>query len=367
MKKEQITDKEGICIFVLFLIGSTHVIGIGGDAKNDAWLAGIAGILMALPMLAVYARILSIFPGKELYEILEKSMGKIASRIIALIYIWYSFHLGAMILRNFGEFINTMTMPETPIIVPMSMLGLICIISVKLGIEVIGRACTYFVPVILLVIAAAVVLGLGDWNLNYLKPIMHHTFGVVMKGGFSAFSFPFAETVLFMGVFNTLKTKKSPYKVYFFGALIAGVIIVTLTIRNIAVLGNMLGMYYFPSYIAVGRIDIGDFLQRLEGTVAIVMLVGVFIKSSVCLFVACKGLARMFGLTDYKSIVIQLGLLMIFFSYIVYGNIMEMRYWAFKVYQYYAFPMQVLLPLVIWIFTEVKHRKIQAENSSLSP
>ncbi len=362
MKKEQITDKEGICILVLFLTGNTLVIGIATVARNNTWLAGIAGILMSLPTLAVYARILSIFPGKDLFEILEMSVGKIAGKIIALIYIWYSFHLGAIVLRNFGEFINTVTMPETPIIVPMFMLGLICIISVRLGIEVIGRACTYFLPVILLVIAGAVVLGLGDWNLDYLKPVMYHSFGAVMKGGFSAFSFPFTESVLLMGVFHTLKAKKSPYKVYFFGALFAGAIIVLLTIRNIAVLGNMLCMYYFPSYIAVGRISIGDFLQRFEGTVAIVMLVGVFIKSSVCLFVASKGLARMFNLIDYKSIVIQLGLLMIFFSSIVYDNIMEMKYWAFKVYQYYAFPMEVILPLAIWVFAEVRSRNISAVN-----
>lgn len=362
MIKEQITDKEGICVLVLFLTGSTLVIGTGGDAKNDAWLAGIAGILMAVPMLAVYARIISLFPGRDLFEILEISMGQIAGKTISLIYIWYSIHLGAMILRNFGEFINTLTMPETPIIVPMFMLGLICIISVRLGVEVIGRSCTYFLPVIILVIIAAVVLGLGNWNLDYLKPVMHHALGNVMKGAFSAFSFPFTESVLFMGFFYTLKTKRSPYRVYFFGTLFAGTIIVLLTMRNIAVLGNMLGMYYFPSYIAVGRINIRDFLQRLEGSVAIVMLVGVFIKSSVCLFVASKGLTRIFKLTDYKSIVIQLGLLMICFSYIVYSNIMEMWYWAFKVYQYYAFPMEVILPVITWIFAEVKYRKMQEKS-----
>jgi spore germination protein KB len=364
MKKEQITDKEAICILILFLTGSSLVIGIGGDAKNDAWLAGIAGILMSLPIIAVYARTLSIFPGKDIFEILEILMGKIAGKAVALIYIWYSFHLGAMVLRNFGEFINTVTMPETPILVPMLMLGLICIISVRQGVEVMGRSATYFLPVILTVIGAAVILGLGDWNLDYLKPIMHHTFGNVMKGAFSAFSFPFTESVLFTGIFYTLKTKQSPYKVYFFGTLLAGTVIIILTVRNIAVLGNMLGMYYFPSYIAVGRTSIGDFLQRFEGTVAIVMLVGVFIKASICLLVASKGLTRMFNLSDYKSIVIQLGLLMIFFSSTVYSNIMDMRYWAFKVYQYYTFPMEVLLPLVIWIFAEVRHRKMQSDKAA---
>jgi spore germination protein KB len=127
--------------------------------------------------------------------------------------------------------------------------------------------------------------------------------------------------------------------------------------RNITILGNMLGSFYFPAYEAVSRITIGDFIQRIEVTVAMVFVLTVFIKASVCLLVTCKGIAKIFNLKDYRSIVIQTGLLMAFLSYIIYDNIMEMKYWAFKVYPYYAFPMQVILPTVIWIAAEVKSKK----------
>jgi hypothetical protein len=49
---------------------------------------------------------------------------------------------------------------------------------------------------------------------------------------------------------------------------------------------------------------------------------------------------------------------MSYFSYIIYDNIMEMKYWAFNVYPYYAFPMQVILPIIIWILAEVKAKKV---------
>ena len=48
---------------------------------------------------------------------------------------------------------------------------------------------------------------------------------------------------------------------------------------------------------------------------------------------------------------------MIYFSYTIYNNSMVMKYWAFKVYTYYAFPMQVILPIIIWILAEIKARK----------
>jgi spore germination protein KB len=92
------------------------------------------------------------------------------------------------------------------------------------------------------------------------------------------------------------------------------------------------------------------------------------VKSSICLLVACKGIQKVFNLKDYRSIVIQTGLLMVYFAYTVYDNSMVMKYWAFKVYSYYAFPFQVILPLIIWGVAEIK-RKItsSAERKQSTP
>ncbi|AKN31385.1 spore gernimation protein [Clostridium carboxidivorans P7] len=357
MKKEQITDKEGICILIIYIIGSTLIIGIGGEAKNDAWISGIASIIMFIPMLLVYSRILVLFQGKDLFDILCIIFGNTLGKIISLLYIWYAFHLGALVLRNFGEFINVLAMPETPMFVSLFCLGLVCIVAVKLGIEVIGRTIAYFIPLIFFTFIVIQLISIHQLHLNYIKPILGNGIISILKGGFSAFSFPFAETVLFIGIFNSLKTKKSPLKVYLYGVLISASIIIIVTIRNIAILGNKVGNFYFPSYEAVSMIRVGDFIQRAEVTVAMTFVFGALIKSSICLLVSCKGIGKLFKLSDYRSIVIQTGLLMIYFSYIVYDNIMTMEYWAFKVYSYYAFPFQVILPVIIWILAEIKVRK----------
>lgn len=364
MQKEQITDKEAICILIIFIIGSSLIIGIGGEAKNDAWISGIAGIVMVIPMLLVYSRILSLFQGKDLFDILIIIFGKVIGRIVTFLYIWYAFHLGALVLRNFGEFMNAVALPETPMFVSLFCLGLVCIIAVRLGIEVLGRTTAYFIPLIFFVLAVILLISIPQIRLDYIKPVLGNGIIPVLKGGFSTFSFPFAETVLFISVFSSLKTKKSPLKVYFWGVLISGIIIIIVTLRNIAILSNMLGSYYFPSYQAVRMIRIGDFIQRTEVSVSLVFIFGVFIKSSICLLVTCKGIEKMFNLKDYRSIVIHTGLLMIYFSYIVYDNIMTMSYWAFKVYSYYAFPFQVILPIIIWILAEIKGKKITSANSN---
>jgi spore germination protein KB len=44
---------------------------------------------------------------------------------------------------------------------------------------------------------------------------------------------------------------------------------------------------------------------------------------------------------------------------------MDMSYWAFKVYPYYAFPFQVILPIIIWILAEIKAKKMKQANKEL--
>jgi spore germination protein KB len=363
MRRERITDKEATCILLIFYIGSSFLLGTGTSAKNDAWISGLVGMLLALPMILVYARVLSIYPDKGLFEILDLVFGKALGKIISILYSWYSFHLGALVIRNFGEFMNTVAMPETPLIVPLLTLGIVCIATAKSGIEVIGRMSAYLLPIILITIFIVQLLGIPHWNINHLKPILGNGVAPILKGGFNAFSFPFSESVVLLGAFFSLKTKKSPYKIYLKGTIFAGLLLAILTVRNILILGGILPKLYFPSYTAVSRISIGDFLQRIELTVALVLVFGVFIKSSICLLVTSIGIAKLFNLHDFRSIIIQTGLLMVYFSYTIYEHTYEMRTWAFEVYPYYAFPFQVIIPLLMLLIAEIKVRFDKKQTS----
>jgi len=365
MYKEQINDKEGICLLTLFVMGSSLIIGVGSSVKNDAWIAAIIGLLMFLPVMLIYSRIQALLPGKNLFDIVNIAFGRIIGKIITLLYIWYAFHLGALVIRNFGEFVNTVSMPETPMIVTLLFLGTVCVYAVRMGLEVMGRISTYFIPIVILIPVVVYILAIPQFNLCNLKPILSEGFTPVLEAGFSVFAFPFAESFIFLGVFFSLKTKKSPYKVYFTGVMMAGIVLVFLTIRNIGILGNLLGHLNFPSHNAVSRVSVSEFLQRIEVSVAFVFVVCAFTKVSVCLYVACKGISKLFNLNDYRSIVIQVGLLMIFFSYIIYQNIMEMTYWANNVYKYYAFPFQVVFPVIIWLVIEIKVKKGRKGNKRI--
>lgn len=354
MYKEKITDKEAFSLLCIFMLGTSLIIGSGGTAKQDAWLSVLVGAAMAVPLFWLYAKLQSRFLGRDLYEILELGFGKVLGKLIILLYTWYAFHLGALVLRNFGEFINVVAMPETPLFVPLITIGLLSIMASRSGVEALARISAYLLPMVLALIVIVQILALQDIEFSNLKPVLEEGWGRIVKGGFSLFAFPFAETILFSGIFSALKTPKSSHKVYFGALILTSVVLVMVTVRNIGILGTFQGQPYFPSYSAVSRISVGEFLQRIEVVVSFVFTLGVFIKCGVCLVVASKGVARIFNLHDYRSVVIQLGLLMIYLSYFIYDNIMMMKYWAFEIYQYYAFPFQVILPVIILIVAWIR-------------
>ena len=358
MNKEIISDKQGISIISLFIIGSSIVLTVAGKAKKDVWIAIILSILTALPIVLVHARLLVIFPGRDLYDVLELVFGKLMGRGISLLFIGFSFFLGGLVLRVFGDFISTVSFLDTPKIVPMLVIAVLCIWAVKEGIETMGRWAEFFLIGTIVLILTVSLLLINKMNINNLRPILYEGIKPVVDGAFHAFIFPFTQTIVFTTVFSSLKDK-SAYKVYIVGLLIGGGALYISSITDILVLGyNTIESVYFPTYVTASRLSIGNVVERLEVVIAATLLIGGFIKVCMCLLSTCNGIAKIFGFNDYRFIVTPIGLLIINLSYFVHDNIMEKAKFASDIYPSYAFPFQVILPIIILIVAEMKKKHV---------
>ncbi len=364
MNKEVISDKQGIILVTLFIMGSSLIIGTGTEAGRDSWLAIVVAMFFSFPILMIYARILSLFPNKDLFDILEYVFGKFFGKLIGVTYIWFAFHLGALVIRNFGEFINGVSIPETPETILMIFIALLCAYGIKTGVETLSRWSELAIIVLVFFIIWTILFLIPDMSLNNIKPIFLKGVRPILMGAFSVFSFPFAETILFCMVFSSLRNKKSPYIVYTWGIVLGGTILFLTTLTEILVLGEtQFTSAFFPSHITVSRGNIADFIQRSEIIVAISFFGAGFVKVCICLLGACKGVTKTFGCKDYKFIVTPIALLMVNLSYLVYESLIEMSEWAFLVWPYYAFMFQVILPIIIWIGAEIKHKSLKNTNT----
>ncbi|MGN7764615.1 GerAB/ArcD/ProY family transporter [Paenibacillus sp. 22594] len=358
MGKEIIPAGQSISIAVLFIIGSSLFMGASGQSGNSSWIALILAMLLALPLMLIYARLHMLFPGKDLFDMLILVFGAVAGRVLSCLYIWYALHLGSLVLRNFGEFSKSVPLTSTPMLAPMLIVSLLCVWVVKEGIEVLGRSSKFLLLFTFVVIVVVQLLSIPKFQFHQVLPFLDSGWAPVFSDAMGSFTFPFAEIVVFLGAFHALPQKGSAVRILVSGTLIAGVIILLITVRNLLVLGpDLLSSLYFPSYVAVSRINIGDFLTRIEGSSAIVFVTTLFVKVSLCLYTACNGVARLFKLSSYRSVVLQMGLIMVYMADFIYTDIMQMEYFAHHIYKVYALPFQVVIPVILWIAAEILARK----------
>ncbi|MNB94901.1 Spore germination protein YndE [compost metagenome] len=365
MNKEIIPSGQSIAIIVLFLMGGSLFIGNSGASGNASWIAVLIAIALACPLMLLYARLQTLLPGKNLYGMLESVFGRFIGGVLSCLYIGYALYLGAIALRDFGEFSKTIALTATPMLVPMMGVGLLGVWAARSGIEVMGRSSKFLFIVGVTSLVIVMLLSIPNLNPHYLKPLLDKGWrGVFIDAG-TTFAFPFGEIVLFLGIFDCLPAKTPAYKVLLGGFSIAGLLVLAVSLRNLLVLGpDVISSLYFPSYVAVSRIDIGDFLERIEGSSAFIFVTALLVKISVCIYVASRGIAHLLKLKSYRVVVLQTGLIMIYFADFVYKNIMEMVYFSFHIYKVYALPFQVLLPVALLAGAEIASRRGRPEKET---
>lgn len=358
--KEVISDRQGICMVMAFIFALGAILGTGDPgAGRDIALGTLFGALFAIPLMLVYARILYLFPGKDLFEIDNIIFGKKLGTVISLLFIWYTLYTAAKTLRIYWEFTNTAIFPDTPYIVPVVFLVIICVIATYKGIEVIGRTCEIFAVITAsIAIIAAFIFSIPDIHINNAFPVFYNGIKPVLFSSFSSVVHPFGDIVVFLMVFSNLQSKKSSYKIYLVGLLITGFIMTITIFRNIIVLGaDFSNLFFFKSQIAVSIIHIGEVFQRLEILIFAPLLINVFAKLSICIFICCKGVQKIFNFDEYRFTIVPIMLLVISLSIIIDKNMSSIMKWVIEIAPYYGGFFEIILPVFVLICEEIKVRR----------
>lgn len=158
--------------------------------------------------------------------------------------------------------------------------------------------------------------------------------------------------------FSNFKVKESPFKVYMLGLVFSGIIVLTLSLTTVLILGAaQASNTFFPTYITVARIKI-DFIQRAEIISSLIFVLGGFVKLSIILVAICKGIIKVFNFTNYPFIVTPIAILMINLSFFLHDSRMDLIAWNERIFPYYAFPFEVILPILILAIAEIKNRQL---------
>lgn len=355
MNKEVISEKQGICLITLFIVAETFVLARGVEANQDSWLAIIFGMVISVPFMLIFARLHRLYPQKDLFDINEYVLGKVLGKIISFLLICYVAVNMMSVMSVFNNFINVVSLDDTPMAIPYIVLTLLCIYGVRAGVEVMARWTEFFLPLIIIGLIIGIILLIPKMHLKNLQPILSEGAKPVIEGGILTFLFPLSETIAFIMIFTSLKNNISFKRTYIYGLILGGSLLLILSITEVLVIGvNQTSIYYFPGYQTFTRLSIGEVVQRLEIISGATFILGGFIKISVLLLAVSRGIAKIFNLDDYRLIVTPTGLLIANVSYIFYESTMFMFEWIADFWGYFAFPFQFIIPIIIYIVAEVK-------------
>lgn len=363
MNEQVFSTRQSIAVVSLFLIGSAVIFQAGGDARQDIWMSVLLALILALPLALLYARLMQVFPGRNLFDLEIDLFGQVFGRITVLIYTWFALHLGSLVIKNFTDFIQITSMDQTPQYFTAVCIGLLCFWCVRAGINTLGRFSAMALPIYLIITAGMVLLSINLWKFRYLTPVLYEGFKPVGSGAIDILALPFEEAILLPFILQPLKQNKMAKKIFIFGFCISAAVFLVVFTRNIIVLSAKLSdMVNFPSYVVISIIDIADFLQRMEVIMAILFFMAGFVKITVCMYVASLGLTKLFGLGDYKIFSAPMGALMISMSLFAYPNLIFEASFASRIVKYYKFPFCVLLPVIIWLCAEWRYKKLKEKG-----
>jgi spore germination protein KB len=354
----EVSLKQAVSTVILFLFGSSLVVGINTSTKQDSWISFLISMVMIMPVIFVYGRIAKLYPDKDIFEISIDLFGKAFGKLIIILISVYALHHGALVTRNFSEFFQAVTLRDTPQLMIIIIFCFVAVYLVRSGTGALGRWSVIILPLVFIMIAFTIIFALPVMNFDYVKPVGGQGIKKIFYGSTRSFSFPLGETVLFLAIINSRREKDSPYKLFYYGIIIGGLVLTLAILRNLTILGcDNVSDSYYPSYLAARIINIGNFFTRIEGTISANFILAGLTKVAVSLFAATKGAARIFNMNDYKKLVIPMGLLMIALCDILYKSAIEM-FLFIEVYFFYAIPFQIIIPVIIWIAAEIKmHRE----------
>lgn len=353
--KEVICSRMALSLFTLFCFGTNAILGLNTPAKQDSWFALIVGFIAFLPMAFVYARAIKLYPGRNILDVCEIVYGKVIGKFFQAMFLIFTLMLAALAMRNTYEFINIIMLRETPYLAIMMTLILMAVYLAVNGIEVLGRWSLAVFVVTIASLLFTFLFSMENMDIDNMRPILNNDITTLLDSAFAMFSFPLAETIVFLLIIDFLDKKTSPYKFFYLGGFISLAVLLLVFFRNRLTLGEFSDMATFPSYVASRLIAISMYFSRVEGLITTNFILLGFLKMSICTLAASEGFSKLFGVSHRRKLAFPVGLLVMALSGIVHENVIQM-FQFIDYYRIYALPFEVIVPLIIWIGAEVKTR-----------
>ncbi|MGR3764706.1 GerAB/ArcD/ProY family transporter [Rossellomorea sp. NS-SX7] len=358
---EKISSKQFRLLVLFFSIGSSILLvppALIQASKHDGWISGLVGMAIGAGIMLLYMSMMKVCPDDTLFSIFEKSYGKIIGKTVSLFYSFFIFFLTCEVVSNMGDFMTTQIMIETPKMY-IHLLFLVPILyGVSKGLEVIGRSAQVIYPTFLILLVFLILFLIPEGEFRNIEPVLGEGVKPVLSGSFSILTVPYLELFILMMIAPHVNERKEVGRAFFIGGLLGGFILVFITFLTLIVMGySFSSLVQFPTYVLAKKINIADFLQRVEVVAAAVWIISLFFKVAICFYATVIGLSEVFALKNKKILLYPVGVSVLYFSVYIYPNTAFFSMFVTEVILSYSLLFGLVIPLCTLIIIKLKNKK----------
>lgn len=370
MIKNKIQPIQLFILIFIFEVGSAIVIPIGSDAKQDAWISVLIGMIGGLFLFSLYIYLYTQFPDLGFTDYLEKIVGKSIGRILSVIYICLFLYITARILRTFCDLILISLLPETPILVIATMIMSVVWFACHLGFEVIARTgVVLFIFVMLFSILFIFFIAVDKLiHFENLQPVLEHGWKPVLNAAFpSIASFPFGESIVFALFFPYLNHHKKGIIAGYLGIIASGLHLTFASMLFVSALGTFqYSIIPYPVMHIIETVNVGGVFQRLDPIGITLLLVGGIVKMTIFLCGAIEGFTSLIKKPKLKKYIGPImSIIIISMSILMSENWVEHNKLGLKTVPYLLYiPLFMVVPFILVVIVLIKNRINSKKNQT---
>lgn len=342
----------------LFLSSGTAII-----AGNDAWLSAILATIIGLLSIWINNYLRALYPDKTLIEVFSLLLGKWLGNIMSIIYVFSALVIGTQIIWYVGDLITTTYTPEISAY-PVNILFVVTlVIALLYGLEAVFRATIVYFILLFPLYIFTLLLVTPNIDIKNLLPILENGISPVIKGtipllSLSAWPMIILNMVPLSHFSDVKKANRSTVYGYLLGMFTAfvGVLMCILVLG-----GTITANLRYPLFVLSTEVNVGTIFQRIEGIVVAVWLTTNFISTFFFIYLGVKGMSQIFKLTDYRKIVIPIGLIIGVFSQFIYKSVPYQIRWDSETWPALAFTEGLFIPVVLLLVSAVRKMVVKSK------
>lgn len=362
MDQDKIIPRQFTILVVMFIIGSSILLipaALAAKAKQDAWISAGVGVIVGLAIIVLLAAVGNRLPEASFIDSLKKLFGSWIGSVVGLLFVMHGLLLSVFMLRYIGDFMATQIMPDTPVQAIHILFIVLVVLASRHGLGTLARSAEIFLPWVFAFLMILIIFVVPQIQVDNLMPVLRSGWTPIWKGSLALIGIPYLELVLILMIYPHVDKPERRLKAFLAGGAIGGTIITIITLLTLSVLGPYLTTHnIYPSFALTKKINLGQFLQRVEALLAITWFLTIFYKTTIAFYVSATGLTRLLGLRHMKSVSAPLGFLVAVYALIVYPDIVYGIRFAGTIWTPYAAVFGLVIPIALLIATWLRRDRL---------